>query len=65
MSALYSLKTRPPVDWPRVVAALAREGRAVATLTGEPSHSQGEALLDLWCDVMDKPLADVPRRQRS
>lgn len=27
----------------------------------EPRFDDGNALLDLWCDAMDKPLGDAPR----
>jgi hypothetical protein len=37
----------------------------IASGAQEPRYSEGEALLELWCDVMDKPLCDVPRRERS
>jgi hypothetical protein len=29
----------------------------------EPRFDDGNALLDLWCEVMDKPLCDVPRER--
>lgn len=28
-----------------------------------PRHDDGEALIDLWCDAMDKPREDVPRER--
>lgn len=31
----------------------------------EPRFDDGNVLLDLWCDAMDKPLADVPREGLS
>lgn len=29
----------------------------------EPRFDDGSALLDMWCDAMDKPLCDVPREK--
>lgn len=36
---------------------------ALPVPVGEPSFEDGEALLSLWCDVMDLPLSEVPRRR--
>jgi hypothetical protein len=33
----------------------------IASGAQEPRYGEGEALLALWCDAMDKPLVDVPR----
>lgn len=29
----------------------------------QPRHRDGERLLTLWCEVMDKPMDDVPRER--
>ena len=29
----------------------------------EPRFDDGMALLEMWCDAMDKPLCDVPREK--
>jgi hypothetical protein len=64
------------VDWFRVLWDLARIGISMPEIerrTGisssalygyregsHPQHWRGEMLIDMWCDVMDKPRASLP-----